>query len=130
MKPTVKELRINYSNYLVKIRDGRLCFMCLDENNEIRVFSKDYMAFHENNEGAGGVICFNKYDVDLHNTSIFDEYDIVATKLCDSEIEPIRRVYSNKEPAVWDWCEEDAAQEMILAEVCKALGKNIKIVKE
>lgn len=130
MKPTLKELRINYSNYLVKIRDGRLCFMCLDENNDIRVFSKDSMTFNENGKGYGGVICFDKYDVDLHNTSIFDEYDIVATKLCASEIEPIRRVYSNKEPAVWDWCEEDAVQEMTLSEVCKALGKNIKIIKE
>lgn len=130
MKPTVKKLRINYSNYLVKIRDGRLCFMCLDENNEICVFSKDYMSFHEHSKGLGGVICFDKYDVDLHNTSGFDIYDIVATKLCESEIEPIRRVYSDKEPAVWDWCEEDDTQEMTLAEVCKALGKNIKIIKE
>lgn len=130
MKPTLKELRINYSNYLVKIRDGRLCFMCLDENNEIRVFSKGYMAFNEYSKGLGGVICFDKYDVDLHNTSILDDYDIVATKLCESEIEPIRRVYSNKEPEKWDWCEEDDAEEMTLSEVCKALGKNIKIIKE
>lgn len=130
MKPTLKELIINHSKYLVKIRDGRLCFMCFDENNEIRVFSKEYMSFHENNKGLGGVICLDVYDVDLHNTSILDDYDIVATKLCKSEIEPIRRVYSNKEPAVWDWCEEDDAQEMTLAEVCKALGKNIKIIKE
>lgn len=130
MKPTLKELRINYSNYLVKIRDGRLCFMCLDENNETRLFSKDYMAFNENSKGAGGVICFGKYDEDLHNTTPLDEYDIVATKLCESEIEPIRRVYSDEEPAAWDWCEEDVTQEMTLAEVCKALGKNIKIIKE
>ena len=130
MKPTLKELRINYSNYLVKIRDGRLCFMCLDTDNEIRLFSKDYMEVNESDNGSGGVICFYKYDVELHNTTTLDEYDIVATKRCESEIEPIRRVYSNKEPAVWDWCEEDDAQEMTLAEVCKALGKNIKIIKE
>lgn len=130
MKPTLNKLRINYQYYLVKIRDGRLCFMCSDENNEIRVFSKDYMAFNEYCKGFGGVICFDKYDVELHNTSPLDDYDIVATKLCESEIEPIRRVYSNKEPAVWDWCEEDDTQEMTLAEVCIALGKNIKIIKE
>ena len=131
MKPTLNKLNYNFSNYLVKIRDGRLCFMCNDENGDTRLFSKDYMPFHESTKGLGGVIHIDAYDENLcnKNKSLYD-YDIVATKLCESEIEPIRRVYSNKEPAVWDWCEEDDVEEMTLVEVCKALGKNIKIIKE
>lgn len=131
MKPTVNELRIDYLHYLVKIRDGRLCFMCLDENNNIRLFSENCMNFQESCRGTAGIAMMSSYDVNLQiKRRMLNCYDIVATKLCDSEIEPIRRVYSDKEPAVWDWCEEDDAQEMTLAEVCKALGKNIKIIKE
>jgi hypothetical protein len=131
MKPTLGKLKVYCNNYLVKIRDGRLCFMCLDENNNIRLFSENCMDFQESCQGAAGIAMMSSYDVNLQNKiRSLDCYDIVATKQCESEIEPIRRVYSNKEPAVWDWCEEDDVQEMTLAEVCKALGKNIKIIKE
>lgn len=133
MKPTLKELRINYSNYLVKIRDGRLCFMCVNDENDIVLFSNEYMELYSGAEGSNGVVDLELHDYDsleYNGCCALPCYDIVATKLCDSEIEPIRRVYSDEEPAVWDWCEEDDAEEMTLAEVCKALGKNIKIIKE
>jgi hypothetical protein len=35
---------------------------------------------------------------------------------------------NNNEPIYWDWTDEPV--EMTLSEVCKALGKNIKIIKE
>ena len=73
----------------------------------------------------------NRYSDDLHcKGKGNDNYDILqiygfSDYICDSmKISIIDR------PLLWERKEEPKTEEMTLAEVCKALGKNIKIVKE
>lgn len=119
-RPTVKEIEKNYKKYLIKLKGYGLCFLAKDCWGDICVFDKSKL--DESN-------CVMSLDNSLYGYWD-EEFRACAVFECEDEISPIRHVMNDREPEKWDWCEEDDAEEMTLSEVCKALGKNIKIIKE
>ena len=118
-RPTVKEIEKNYKKYLIKLKGYGLCFLAKDYFGKICVFDKSKID-ESNSVMALDNSLYDYWDEEFRACAVFE---------CEDEISPIRHVMNDREPIKWDW-EEDNAQEMTLSEVCKALGKTIKIVKE
>lgn len=120
IRPTIEEIKANYKNYLIKLKGHGLCFLAKDDDGQITVYNKKSI---DVNSPAGVM--------DLDN-SLYDYWDedfrACAIAKFENEMSPISYVMNDNKRVHWDWTDEPV--EMTLSEVCKALGKNIKIIKE
>lgn len=77
-------------------------------------------------EDLDGYIPLSSISSNLNNLNGFSDWDIVKVQRAD-HIHQFMKSRWNEALVVW---ERQETVEMTLAEVCKALGKNVKIVKE
>lgn len=120
IRPTIEEIEKDYKNYLIKLKGYGLCFLAKDCDGQITFYNKEKI---EVNSPAGVM------DLDKSLYDYFDEdFRACAIVKLKNEMSPISYVMNNNELIAWDWTDEPV--EMTLSEVCKALGKNIKIIKE
>lgn len=119
-RPTIEEIKENYKNYLIKLKGYGLCFLAKDGDGQITFYNKEKIDVNS----PAGVMDLDK--------SLYDYWDedfcACAIAKFENEMSPISCVMNNNELIQWDWTDEPV--EMTLSEVCKALGKNIKIIKE
>lgn len=120
-RPTIEEIKKNYKKYLIKLKGYGLCVLAEEYDGEITVYDKQSIIA----QSTAGVMTLDNSLYDYHDPT----FTACAIYECCLDIEPIMFVMNDEEPLHWDW-EEDQVEEMTLSEVCKALGKNIKIVKE
>jgi hypothetical protein len=119
-RPTIEEIEKDYKNYLIKLKGYGLCFLAKDCDGRITFYNKEKL---EVNSPAGVM------DLDDTLYDYFDEgFCACAIAKLENEMSPISHVINDNKLIHWDWTDEPV--EMTLSEVCKALGKNIKIIKE
>lgn len=78
------------------------------------------------NDDLNGYIPLNSISSNLTNLNCFSDWDIIKVQRSDNT-HHFMTFYWDNTPIIW---ERQETVEMTLAEVCKALGKNVKIVKE
>ena len=113
--------------YIVKLRNGDIRIVLRNS-----LAAEGYATFMP----TGGCQCyFEEYRDDLTNKR-YHTYDIVAVRkaikkpsIYNTIKEFFDGCYANPNYRGWDW-ERKEVEEMTLEEVCKALGKEIKIVKK
>lgn len=121
-KPSLKDMKRNYRDYILELANGERAIL-VDNNNEIKVLEL-YEAEDYSN-------CWDTY-VDtldrLYNDN-YSEYAIVKIYMVENEREYLYHILTANSDIDWDWVKSQPV-EMTLSEVCKALGKDIKIIKE
>ena len=121
-KPSLKEMKRNYRDYILELANGERAIL-VDDNNEIKVL--------ELYEAEKRVTGFDAY-VDTLNAlydNNYSEYAIVKIYMVENEREYLYHILTANSDIEWDWVKSQPV-EMTLSEVCKALGKDIKIIKE
>lgn len=121
-KPSLKEMKRNYRDYILELANGERAIL-VDDNNEIKVL--------ELYEAEKRVTGFDAY-VDTLNAlydNDYSEYAIVKIYMVENEREYLHHILTANSDIEWDWVKSQPV-EMTLSEVCKALGKDIKIIKE
>lgn len=121
-KPSLKDMKRNYRDYILELANGERAIL-VDDNNEIRVL--------ELYEAECTPTFWNTY-VDTLDT-LYDypnsKYEIVKIYMVENEREYLYHILTANSDIEWDWVKSQPV-EMTLSEVCKALGKDIKIIKE
>lgn len=121
-KPSLKEMKRNYRDYILELANGERAIL-VDHNNEINV-----LELYEAEKRATG---FNAYvdTLDRLYDNNYSEYAIVKIYMVENEREYLYHILTANSDIKWDWVKSQPV-EMTLSEVCKALGKDIKIIKE
>lgn len=116
-KPSLKELEKDYKRFVLQLRNGNKAVICEDDG---------WLNVYEISElstlvprGASSI----RFLYDDHCT----EFEITHIYKAENDVDYLNSLFFDK--VVWDW-ELNAVEEMTMEEVCKALGKTIKIVKE
>ena len=119
-RPTIEEIEKDYKNYLIKLKGYGLCFLAKDYDGQITFYNKKSI----DDNSPQGVM-----DLDDSLYNYWDEdFRACAIVKLKNEMSPISYVMNDNKLVDWDWTDEPV--EMTLSEVCEALGKNIKIIKE
>lgn len=119
-RPSIEEIEKDYKNYLIELKGYGLCFLAKDCDGQITFYNKGKIDVNS----PEGVMAL---DESLYN--YWDEdFRACAIAKFKNEMSPISCVMNDNELIHWDWTDEPV--EMTVSEVCKALGKNIKIIKE
>lgn len=121
-KPSLKDMKRNYRDYILELANGERAIL-VDDYNEIKV-----LELYEANSWSH--IC-NVY-VDTLDTLYdytYSKYEIVKIYMVENEREYLYHIFNATSDIKWDWVKSQPV-EMTLSEVCKALGKDIKIIKE
>lgn len=121
-KPSLKEMKRNYRDYILELANGERAIL-VDHNNEIKVL--------ELYEAEKRVTMFDAYvdTLDRLYDDNYSEYAIVKIYMVENEREYLYHIFNATSDIEWDWVKSQPV-EMTLSEVCKALGKDIKIIKE
>lgn len=121
-KPSLKEMKRNYRDYILELANGERAIL-VDHNNEIKVL--------ELYEAEKRVTMFDAYvdTLDRLYDDNYSEYAIVKIYMVENEREYLYHILTANSDIEWDWVKSQPV-EMTLSEVCKALGKDIKIIKE
>lgn len=121
-KPSLKEMKRNYRDYILELANGERAIL-VDHNNEIKVL--------ELYEAEKRVTMFDAYvdTLDRLYDDDYSEYTIVKIYMVENEREYLYHILTANSDIEWDWVKSQPV-EMTLSEVCKALGKDIKIIKE
>lgn len=121
-KPSLKEMKRNYRDYILELANGERAIL-VDHNNEIKVL--------ELYEAEKRVTMFDAYvdTLDRLYDDDYSEYAIVKINMVENEREYLYHILTANSDIEWDWVKSQPV-EMTLSEVCKALGKDIKIIKE
>lgn len=121
-KPSLKEMKRNYRDYILELANGERAIL-VDHNNEIKVL--------ELYEAEKRVTMFDAYvdTLDRLYDNNYSEYAIVKIYMVENEREYLYHILTANSDIEWDWVKSQPV-EMTLSEVCKALGKDIKIIKE
>lgn len=121
-KPSLKEMKRNYRDYILELANGERAIL-VDHNNEIKVL--------ELYEAEKRVTMFDAYvdTLDRLYDDDYSEYAIVKIYMVENEREYLYHILTANSDIEWDWVKSQPV-EMTLSEVCKALGKDIKIIKE
>jgi len=110
---------------IVKLRNGEVLMVLRND------MSRDGLAiFNKKHHGCHQYIHSYNYELTYMGHS---DNDIVAVKKFDGDHMYIHMAdffADDRTDYRWDWERKDEPEEMTLEEVCKALGKEIKIVKE
>lgn len=120
VRPTIEEIEKDYKNYLIKLKGYGLCFLAKDCDGEITFYNKEKIDINS----PAGVMALDESLYDFWD----EDYCACAIAKFENEMSPICCVMNDNEHILWNWTDEPV--EMTLSEVCKALGKNIKIIKE
>jgi hypothetical protein len=120
MKPTFEEVKNNYNKYIFELKNGERAII-------VNAHSLKLAEVYELERSE--ISCdVGFFDERRYNKKESD-YDIVKIYKTSNDREYMYHVLNRNSEIEWDW-ERDSVVEMTLAEVCKALGKEIKIVKE
>ena len=121
-KPSLKEMKRNYRDYILELANGERAIL-VDHNNEIKV-----LELYEAEKRETG---FDAYvdTLDRLYDDNYSEYAIVKIYMVENEPEYLYHILTANSDIKWDWVKSQPV-EMTLSEVCKALGKDIKIIKE
>lgn len=123
MKPTFEEIKNNYNKYIFELKNGeRAIIVSRRSEHDLRVAEVYEL---ERSEATFDVGFFTEQRYEQKDSL----YDIVKIYKTSSDREYMYHVLNRNSEIEWDW-ERDSVVEMTLAEVCEALGKEIKIVKE
>lgn len=121
-KPSLKDMKRNYRDYILELANGERAIL-VDSNNEIKVLEL-YEAERTPNFWDTYVDTLDRlYDDD------YSEYKIVKIYMVENERDYLYHILTANSDIKWDWVKSQPV-EMTLSEVCKALGKDIKIIKE
>lgn len=108
--------------------DLKPCMVVVLKDGSVNIVTqyKNDIALIDYNDKWDGL---NRYSDDLHCKGN-DNYDVVqiygfSEYICDS-----MKISTIDRPLLWKSKEEPQTEEMTISQICKALGKNIKIVKE
>lgn len=121
-KPSLKDMKRNYRDYILELANGERAIL-VDDNNEIKVL--------ELYEARATTTFWDTY-VDTLDELYDDEnngYAIVKIYMVENERDYLFHILTANSDIKWDWVKSQPV-EMTLSEVCKALGKDIKIIKE
>ena len=121
MKPTFEEIKNNYNKYIFELKNGERAII-VNRGIGLKVAEVYELERSENSFDVG---FFDEQRWEQKNS----DYDIVKIYKTSSDSEYIYHILNRNSEIEWDW-ERDSVVEMTLAEVCEALGKEIKIVKE
>jgi len=116
----MKKSELN-SSMLFKMRDGDLCALLDDIENEKMFCNKEDIKQGYSDYG----ISINDYDEDLSPED--EAYDIVAIKQLDTCVKVIADVLGEQEPEEWDWVEEVKEEEPKVENVVHNITINITI---
>ena len=121
-KPSLKDMKRNYRDYILELANGERAIL-VDHNNEIKVL--------ELYEAEKRVTMFDVYvdTLDRLYDDDYSEYEIVKIYMVENERAYLYHILTANSDIEWDWTKSQPV-EMTLSEVCKALGKDIKIIKE
>lgn len=121
-KPSLKEMKRNYRDYILELANGERAIL-VDHNNEIKVL--------ELYEAEKRVTMFDAYagTLDELYDYPYSKYEIIKIYMVENEREYLYHILTANSDIEWDWVKSQPV-EMTLSEVCKALGKDIKIIKE
>lgn len=123
MKPTFEEIKNNYNKYIFELKNGERAIIVNRGSEQILKVTEVYELERSENSLDVGFFTEQRYNNKISS------YDIVKVYKTSSDREYMYHVLNRDSEIEWDW-EQDCVVEMTLAEVCKALGKEIKIVKE
>ena len=116
----MKKSQLN-SSMLFKMRDGDLCALLDDIENEKMFCNKeDIQLGYSDYE-----ISINDYDEDLSPED--EAYDIVAIKQLNTCVKVIADVLDENEPEEWDWVEEVEKEDPKVENVAQNITINITI---
>jgi hypothetical protein len=121
-KPSLKEMKRNYRDYILELANGERAIL-VDADGEIKV-----LELYE----ADRTPTFWDTYVDTLDGLYDDEYSdykIIKIYMVENEREYLYHILTANSDIKWDWTKSQPV-EMTLSEVCKALGKDIKIIKE
>lgn len=126
-KPSLNDLVNNYERVILELRNGERAVVVKvwdTFHNRLVLKVVELYEAKNNNDDYFVDTLLSLYDEDERN-----EFFITKMYVAKDERDYLYYVLNENKQPNWDWKEEDA-QEMTLSEVCKALGKNIKIIKE
>ena len=88
---------------LFKFRDGRLCALLNDENNELFFYDINCIS-----TGVDAVMALDDINDELMLTeNNITSHDIIAIKQFSSSVAVISHVLEDEEPEEWDWVREE-----------------------
>lgn len=120
MKPTYEEIKNNYNKYIFELKNGERAIVV--SRGSLKLAEVYELECSENSFDVG---FFDKHRYEKNDS----EYAIVKIYKTSNDREYMYHILNRNSEIEWDW-ERDCVVEMTLAEVCEALGKEIKIVKE
>ena len=121
VKPSLKDMKKDYRDYILELANGERAIL-VDTLNEIKV-----LELYEAERFFGWDAYVDTLDR-LYNDKD-SEYEIVKIYMVENEREYLYHILTANSDIEWDWVKSKPV-EMTLSEVCKALGKDIKIIKE
>lgn len=122
IKPSLKDMKRNYRDYILELANGERAIL-VDHDNEIKVL--------ELYEAECNPTFWETYvdTLDRLYEDDYSDYKIVKIYMVENEREYLYHILTANSDIKWDWVKSQPV-EMTLSEVCKALGKDIKIIKE
>lgn len=123
MKPTFEEIKNNYNKYIFELKNGERAIIVSRTGQSILKVAEVYEL--ERSEDSLDVGFFDEPRYAKKDS----DFEIVKIYKTSSDREYLYHILNRNSEIEWDW-EQDCVVEMTLAEVCEALGKEIKIVKE
>lgn len=122
IKPSLKDMKKCYRDYILELANGERAIL-VDHNNEIKVLEL-YEAKSWSSKWDDYVDTLDGLYDDTNS-----EYEIVKIYMVENERDYLCHIFNANIDIKWDWVKSQPV-EMTLSEVCKALGKDIKIIKE
>ena len=121
-KPNLKDMKKYYRDYILELANGERAIL-VDDNNEINVLE----LYEAEKLPLWCDVYVDTLDK-LYNDN-YSEYEIVKIYMVENERDYLYHILNANSDIKWDWVKSQSV-EMTLSEVCKALGKDIKIIKE